>query len=298
MRRFRRLLVVLVFLSLRGGSIFAAETPPLALFQEALVKESGERDPEAAIDLYRQVIEQPSVGRSLKFKAQLHLAGCYERVGRPLDAEPLYHQILTESPPGDVAQQAQTALTRLEAQAQAAREAARAAHPEAATVLTREFHETRFAFSVGPTFLGAQGNSLKDFSVALRGRLSSPNVAFPLYLEAGAVPALWDSKVQNQSQTPASGATVTESLSLKFQAYSALINELPHGRQRDVIPELGAGVALTDSTLSSGGMTRTLRPYFSTALHVFADRRISFLLQGSYTALPFKESVEVQDQNV
>jgi hypothetical protein len=81
----------------------------------------------------------------------------------------------------------------------------------------------------------------------------------------------------------------------------AFIAELPHGAQRLVIPEAGAGLAVTSSDvtfqngLSSGDLVqRKTSPYFDFGLHLFPDRIVSLLLQGSYVSLPYPDSVEIQ----
>src|SRR5437870_3563658 len=67
------------------------------LFQKAILKESVERDPDAAIHLYQQVLDQAHENRTLTGEVRLRMAICFEKVGKPLRAEGLYRQILAES---------------------------------------------------------------------------------------------------------------------------------------------------------------------------------------------------------
>jgi tetratricopeptide (TPR) repeat protein len=313
--------LVVVFLCLCVASGVRAEAPDV-LFQQAMVKELGERDIEAAIELYRQVIEQSGSNDLLASKARLRMGECYERIGRTDAAKTIYQQIITSEAKtsAEIAQEAKNNLDRIRAQDEKELKAWR----QSAFAVAAEPHyvwkETRAQFSIGPALAISQGDTLKRLSLAMRYRLTPDARPNAFYLEAGGTPPVWDSDVKTQTVTPDAQTTDTATLSLKYQTYLALIGELPHGRQRKVIPELGAGVALTSTeikytstqtgtftgfsfpypysvTYTGTATQQTLNPYLSAGLHLFPDQRVSFLVQANYIALPYSNSVNYPAQN-
>src|SRR5207302_3902472 len=86
------------------------------LFEEAMIKESGERNMEAAIDLYKQVIDRAGSDRLLASKARLRMGNCYERLGKIPEATELYIRIVTDTADsaGEIARMAKTNVLRLQ----------------------------------------------------------------------------------------------------------------------------------------------------------------------------------------
>ncbi|UCE23293.1 MAG: PD40 domain-containing protein [Candidatus Zixiibacteriota bacterium] len=52
------------------------------LYQDGLLKESGEGDLQAAISIYEQIVADGSADHAVKAKAQLHIGLCYEKMGK------------------------------------------------------------------------------------------------------------------------------------------------------------------------------------------------------------------------
>src|ERR1039458_8226360 len=81
-----------------GTCSFSDETVcPEALFQRAMIQETGEHNMEAAIDLYKKVIEQAGSDRLLASKARLRMGNCYERLQKVQEATEVYFQIVTDT---------------------------------------------------------------------------------------------------------------------------------------------------------------------------------------------------------
>jgi len=66
--------------------IFAVNTVPLfsqtpaQLYQQALLKENGEGDLNAALEIYTKIVGNETAERSLRAKAQFHVGLCYEKL--------------------------------------------------------------------------------------------------------------------------------------------------------------------------------------------------------------------------
>jgi Tol biopolymer transport system component len=93
---------IILALILTGGSLMllASGVPeqspqdPEVLFQRAVQLETIEGDLNAAIDLYRQVVENNGNHRSLAAKALLRLGGCYEKQGKE-EARKTYQELIS-----------------------------------------------------------------------------------------------------------------------------------------------------------------------------------------------------------
>lgn len=197
-----------------------------------------------------------------------------------------------------------------------------------------QLNETRAQFGIGPSFLLSSGNPQDSAAFSLRYRISP--VAWPvseenawhvgplplsLYAEVGGIPPLGTPPiVSQQNRQLDSGTAYSADIRFENQVYLALIDELPHGDQTWIIPEIGAGISRTTtkieyqsvfaSTYSNpqlsnepvpyfySGTADTMRvawsPYFSAGLHFFSDHFISLLVQGSYIAFPYSNSVQYQ----
>jgi hypothetical protein len=56
---------------------FCFANPTSQLFQQALLKENGEGDLQAAVALYEKIVGDATVERELQAKAQLHIGICW-----------------------------------------------------------------------------------------------------------------------------------------------------------------------------------------------------------------------------
>lgn len=110
---------------IRYGLICGAMTAPLwaataaeNLFQEAVMKETGNRDCEKAIALYKEVVQQAGDNHLLAARAQLRAGSCYEKLGKIPEAMEAYQQVSvhTADTPADIVLAAQASLQRLQAQ--------------------------------------------------------------------------------------------------------------------------------------------------------------------------------------
>src|SRR4051812_7381465 len=95
-RNLKVLAVVVLSLGM-ARALWSATSRADELFQQALVKESGERDLEGAIELYQKVLDQPGAERVVLFEARMRMGACYERLGKLDAAEQAYEQILKEA---------------------------------------------------------------------------------------------------------------------------------------------------------------------------------------------------------
>lgn len=185
---------------------------------------------------------------------------------------------------------------------------------------TLQFEETRAQLGLGASWAHSTGKTLFDPLLTLRYRLSPlPSseyeqtpwhigfIPFALSLEAGGIPG--GAGIQNiNARTP--NTYITSTLRFNDHVYLALIDELPHGKQRVLIPEIGAGIGYTNTAFEwnydrfqpyqdpvfhqtafaddSGHGSKaysTWGPYLSAGLHVFADHFVSLLLNTSYMKL-------------
>jgi hypothetical protein len=278
--------------------VLAGASSADTLFQDAVMKESGERDLEGAIDLYRQAAEHAGTDHRLASQARLRMASCYERLGKSKEAEQTYIQIISDATAaiGEINQEAQIGLERLKAQEKKTEEEAARARPQPPIIYVREYMSSRASISAGPSYLISRAQPLTDLSVALRYRVSPDQRPLAWYVEASAIIPMGDSKVGNQIQTSDASTTDTASVTFNYQTSFALLGELPHGRQRLVIPEMGAGVAMTSAKIVGSTAEKYWGPYAQAGLHFFADHIISFLLQGAYTGTPYPESINIAAQ--
>jgi hypothetical protein len=80
MVRFRIIFCFSASLLLSWPVLLLSQTPS-QLFQQALLKENGEGDLTAALALYEKIVGDATAERSLRAKAQLHIAMCWEKMG-------------------------------------------------------------------------------------------------------------------------------------------------------------------------------------------------------------------------
>lgn len=206
-----------------------------------------------------------------------------------------------------------------------------AAYSNADNYRTFQLNDTKAEVSVGPAFLASKGNALDLLDVALRYRLSPrpwPETdentwhlgTFPLSLlaEAGLITPGKSSNEALNSQNVSINAQTQDQYVVKFnyRAYLALKDELPHGSQTWVIPEVGAGISFisTDIKYQSAvtgtsnipGQTypdaayyskdlqkQTVSPYFSLGMHFFPEHFLSLLIDGTYLPLSYPNSVQI-----
>ncbi len=301
----RRVLISLTLSVCLGGPLRAASSAE-NLFQQALVKESGERDLEGAIALYQKVIDEPGAERLAIFEARFRLGTCYERLGKTQEAQAVYRQILADAsaPPSEIARETQANLRRLEAQDRAAAQASASAQMK----VSREFHATNASFSIGPALLLTKGESTSGLSASFRYRLSSPSRPLALYIDLNGITPFSSSSLHEETRVADAQTTDHGRLRLRYQVSAAVVAELPHGVQRKVIPNIGVGLALTgaDLTVTSAYIgssypasseekisRKTLSPMVTTGLHFFPDQVISFILQGTCVANPFPSSMDL-----
>ncbi len=250
------LLLSLIFLSGITAPAVGAATHVERLYQDALMKESGERDPEAALELYRQVSELAGKNNRLFVQARLRMASCYELLGKRKDAEEIYLQVIQDSADAlsEAAAAAKQNLERLQIQDMKERKPEERMPQD---VFVREFQATRFSLSAGPVFARSGANSLEGFDWGVRYRLSPAPRVLAFYVDAGFLPAY------------------------HRQIAVRAVAELPHGVQKTVIPEIGAGLATSDGT--SG-------PSVSAALHAFPAHILSVILQTTFESNPLGDS--------
>ncbi len=65
------------------------------LFQKGLVKEEGEGSLKEAIEIYKQLVENPAAERSVRAKALLHVGICYEKLGQK-EAKKAYEKLIAD----------------------------------------------------------------------------------------------------------------------------------------------------------------------------------------------------------
>ena len=81
MRYFRVSLWVSIIALMMLAASLSAQTAE-QLYQDGLLKESGEGDLQAAISIYEQIVADESADDAVKAKAQLHIGLCYEKMGK------------------------------------------------------------------------------------------------------------------------------------------------------------------------------------------------------------------------
>jgi hypothetical protein len=270
-----------------------------SLFQKALMRETVQRDSEGAIHLYQQVIDQAGGNRSLKAEARLRTGICYEKLDKPLEAEQYYRLVLSEpsnvSP--DILEQATNNLNRIEAE----RRNVRGSTSPYREQWTHRYVPSQNSFSLGPTLLAANSATpAYGLSLGLRLRPTHIDKYGKWFVEAGGIIPFGNAEIADQSREFDSQGADVANLTLRYQISLGLVNELPHGKQRTAIPEVGAGFALTSSrisyrTASSAGESteNAWSPYLEGGLHIYPDRIFSYLLQARFVNTPYPKSVEI-----
>jgi len=80
MSKTKILYLIIFILIFSTCSIFAQN--PSQLFQQALLKENGEGDLKAAVEIYQKIVDDTSADRLLRAKSQLHIGMCWEKMGK------------------------------------------------------------------------------------------------------------------------------------------------------------------------------------------------------------------------
>jgi Tol biopolymer transport system component len=109
----------LVYLLLAVGSLLAARSAFAQItagvqLEAAIEKEQVEGDLQSAIGAYQKIAADTSAPRNVRAKALLHLAGCYEKLGR--QARQVYEQIVRDFADQPAAAQARRRLASLRQQ--------------------------------------------------------------------------------------------------------------------------------------------------------------------------------------
>ena len=93
-------------------SLSFAQSPEL--FQQALLKENGEGNLEAAVELYERIVNDSTAAQGVRAQAQLHIGMCWEKMG-DAKAQEAYENVLQHyGDQIDVVQQARERLTQIE----------------------------------------------------------------------------------------------------------------------------------------------------------------------------------------
>ena len=74
-------IILNVFLALVLFSFSFAQTSS-QFFQQALLKENGEGDLKAAVEIYQKIVNDATADRSMRAKALLHIGLCWEKMGK------------------------------------------------------------------------------------------------------------------------------------------------------------------------------------------------------------------------
>ncbi|MBV8072893.1 MAG: hypothetical protein JO270_23520 [Acidobacteriaceae bacterium] len=102
-------------LALMLASIALAQTTSAVRLESGIAKEDVDGDLKSAIDIYQKVASDSTAPREVRAKALLHLAGCYEKLGRQ-QARHVYEQIVREYADQSAATEARTRLASLRQQ--------------------------------------------------------------------------------------------------------------------------------------------------------------------------------------
>lgn len=124
--------VVAAVLAAPWGPVRADEPPAAELFYQGWYAETSERDPEKAIKLYQQVAARFAQEEAVAAKAQVQLAGCYEKLGRLKEAEAAWRVVLERfGARRDLVAKAEARLAALAGEGKGAAPAAGTAAPAA-----------------------------------------------------------------------------------------------------------------------------------------------------------------------
>ena len=88
-----------------------AQSKPAVELQGAIAREQVDGDLKTAIAAYQKISAESLASRDVRAKALLHLAGCYEKLGR--QAQAVYQQIVRDFGEQPAATQARTRLAAL-----------------------------------------------------------------------------------------------------------------------------------------------------------------------------------------
>ena len=92
---------------------FCLAQTPTQLFQQALLKENGEGDLKAAVEIYQKIVDDATADRSIRAKALLHIGFCWEKMGKET-AEQTYQRLIEEfSDQSDAVNEARNRLVNL-----------------------------------------------------------------------------------------------------------------------------------------------------------------------------------------
>ncbi len=275
-----------------------------------MIKETGERNLEAAISLYQQAIDAAANSNPLLVsKARYRMGTCYERLGNIPEAETLYQQIVTDSAhnPGEISELAHDSLQRIENERRKEQAAAAAAIPHLVKTAT-VYEPTQARLLLGPTFIENHDGMGTRFAVGLSYPLFKKVDEPPfLWVDLGAITPLGDLTIDRAIQTPDAQTADVGQLNFQYQVHLSLMTELPHGLERDLIPEIGAGLALTHSSIdwtrvttgpspsrqTGSDSSSHWGPYFATGLQFYPDHILSAALEASYSNAAFSKSVQI-----
>jgi Tol biopolymer transport system component len=117
---------------------FAQSTTGAVQLEAGIAKEEVDGDLKSAMEIYKKIADESSAGRDVRSKALLHLAGCYEKLGR--QARQVYEHILRDYADQPAAAQARTRLASLKQQE----------HPAAPATMTVRKIEWSALGNIGP----------------------------------------------------------------------------------------------------------------------------------------------------
>jgi hypothetical protein len=152
-RAWRALFLLLLCFLLR--SLAKAQVSGEAVYREAYTRETGERDPEAAIRLYKEAVDLARGQGLLAEKSRYRIGVCNETLGRRAEAMNAYQELLGTHPSTDVMQAATARLEILKTAASAEG----AARPREGPVLSLQFLR-RWTLSMAPGVSIPVGNDV------------------------------------------------------------------------------------------------------------------------------------------
>jgi len=109
--RYTYILLSLTFLILQSSG--SSQTSDL-LFQQALLKENGEGNLKAAVELYERIVNDTTAARGVRAKAQLHIGMCWEKLGKQEARSAYQHIIEYYSDQSEIVNKAKERLGRLQ----------------------------------------------------------------------------------------------------------------------------------------------------------------------------------------
>jgi len=277
-----------------------AVSEPDDLFQKALMKETGERNLEAAITLYQQVVGNPDVGPGVAAEARWRMGQCYEKLGLPRKAELVYRQLL-EKPKSVTPALIQRARARLREVA-AVNELKPTPNSPGKIVWVKRYARTPLSVFLGPTWLGgASAQSAYGIDLGLRWLFSDVHRNERFYVEGRTMVPIVHATIANQLIQSTINGPTRASLKLNYQIALGLAGELPHGTQREIVPELGAGFELTSSKIQytnaafSGEQKESRwRPYIEAGMQLYPEKTLSLLIHARIVQTPYAQAIDAQ----